>query len=267
MSTNPALWKGHVRFDETVGSFRTCFPQRLPDKSKVSNDKNEAQQPHDSSDDSLEPALNSLNFRPPKKGTQPRSSRSPGPNRKKARKRPWTEEEDTALVEGYRLHGFQWTQMAKDSSLEFVNRSGPQVRDRFRLKYPALYGQASCAGQDLLINSNEAASTSILERGASASAGQKSRHSHEENEDRDHDETENEHDDPEPPGDQKSLGAVSKAAAAATAPYGIMGLLNDDEEDNRPSASFRYDDWEENVTLPPLLLWEDMATRPMFELE
>jgi hypothetical protein len=44
-----------------------------------------------------------------------------------------------------------------------------------------------------------------------------------------------------------------------------MGLLNDDEKDNRLS-SFRYDDWDENVTLPSLL-WEDMATRSMFDLE
>lgn len=122
-------------------------------------------------------------------------------------------------------------------------------------------------GPDLFINSNEPASTSTFERRPSASAGLKPRHPHAESEDSDHDETENEHEDPEPPGGQKSLAAVSKAAAAATAPYGIMGLLNDDEEDNRPSTSFRYDDWDENVTLPPLLLWEDMATRPMFELE
>lgn len=269
MSTNPALSKEYVRFDETGGSFRTCFPQRLPDKSGASTDKGEAQQLLDSSDGPLEPALNSLKFRPPKKGPRPPSSRSPGPNRKKARKRPWTEEEDAALVEGYRLHGFQWTQMAKDPSLEFVNRSGPQVRDRFRLKYPGLYGQVGSAGPDLFTNSNEVASISTNDRRASATTGLKSRHPHDESEDRDHDETDNEHDDSEPSGGRKSLAAVSKAAAAATAtaPYGIMGLLNDDEEDSRPSASFRYDDWDENVTLPPLLLWEDMATRPMFELE
>lgn len=247
--------------------FRTCFPQRLPDKSKASTEKSEVQQPHGSSDGPLEPSLHQLNLRPPGKRSQPHSSRSPGPNRRKARKRPWTEEEDAALVEGYRLHGFQWTQMAKHPSLKFVNRSGPQVRDRFRLRYPDLYEQGGSTGPDLFINSNEAASTSTIERRPSTSAGLKPRHPLDESEDSDHDETENEHEDREPPGGQKSSAAVSKAAAAATAPYGIMGLLNDDEEDNRPSASFRYDDWDENVTLPPLLLWEDMATRPMFELE
>lgn len=267
MSTVQALRIEYVRFDKTGGSFRTCFPQRLADKSSASTDKGTAPQPHDTSDGPLEPILNSLKFRPPKKRNQPHSSKSPSHNRKKARRRPWTEEEDAALVEGYRLHGFQWTQIAKDSSLEFVNRSGTQVRDRFRLKYPDLYGQESSVESELLANSNEAASTSTIERRISDNAGPKSRHPHDDSEDRDHDETENEHDDPEPPGDQNNLAVVSRAAAAATAPYGIMGLLNDDEEDNRPSASFRYDDWDENVTLPPLLLWEDMATRPIFELE
>lgn len=267
MSPVPVFCKEYGRFDETGGSFRTCFPQRLPDKSGISTDKSEAQQHPDSSDCPPDPALNSSNFRLPKEGPQHNSSRSPGPCRQKARKRPWTEEEDAALVEGYRLHGFQWTQMAKDPSLEFVNRSGPQVRDRFRLKYPDLYGQVGSAGPDFFINSSEAASTPTNERRASASAGPISRHPHDESEERDHDKTENEHDESDPPGGQKSPAAVSKAAAAATAPYGIMGLLNDDEEDNRPSASFRYDDWDENVTLPPLLVWEDMATRPMFELE
>ena len=48
----------------------------------------------------------------------------------------------------------------------------------------------------------------------------------------------------------------------AIASGGILGLLNDEVEDGRPSF---HDDWGDN-TLPPLL-WEDMATRPMFDLE
>jgi len=65
--------------------------------------------------------------------------------------------------------------------------------------------------------------------------------------------------------DQALSNSMTKQSLSVTAPFNIMGLLNDDEEDNRLS-SFRYDDWDENVTLPPLL-WEDMATRPMFDLE
>ncbi|MCJ1245818.1 hypothetical protein MMC30_003022 [Trapelia coarctata] len=51
---------------------------------------------------------------------------------------------------------------------------------------------------------------------------------------------------------------------------GILGLLNDEEEEleggKLPSFKYPYDDWDgDSVTLPPLL-WEDMATRPIFEL-
>lgn len=71
-------------------------------------------------------------------------------------------------------------------------------------------------------------------------------------------------DDHEPLSPKRSTG-VTRASAAA--PFDITNILNDEDEGNRPSASFRYDGWGESVTLPPLLLWEDMATRPMFELE
>lgn len=60
--------------------------------------------------------------------------------------------------------------------------------------------------------------------------------------------------------------SMTKRSLSATAPFNIMGLLNDDDDDDNRLSSFRYDDWDENVTLPPLL-WEDMATRPMFDLE
>lgn len=71
-------------------------------------------------------------------------------------------------------------------------------------------------------------------------------------------------DDHEPLSPKRSTGVARVSAAA---PFDITNILNDEDEDNRPSTSFRYDGWGENVTLPPLLLWEDMATRPMFELE
>ena len=75
------------------------------------------------------------------------------------------------------------------------------------------------------------------------------------------DEDENEN---EPLSPKRSTGVTK---ASATAPFDITNILNDEDECNRPSASFRDDDWGESVTLPPLLLWEDMATRPMFDLE
>lgn len=76
-----------------------------------------------------------------------------------------------------------------------------------------------------------------------------------------------EDDDHEPLSPKRSTGLMTRASAAA--PFDITNILNDEDERNRPLASFRYDGWgeSESVTLPPLLLWEDMATRPMFELE
>ena len=53
--------------------------------------------------------------------------------------RSWTEAEDKALSRGYRKYGFAWTAIAKDTSLGLSHRTGPQVRDRFRIKFPAHY--------------------------------------------------------------------------------------------------------------------------------
>lgn len=153
--------------------------------------------------------------------------------------------------------------MAKDPSLRFANRSGPQVRDRFRLKYASVYEQGGSAGTEIIPDANEVAT----DRRTSGFGVPTLKPMQEESEDRDYDDTDKESDDPEPPDQKSTAPAASKSFTTphlATAPYGITGLLNDDEEDNRPSASLR---WDENVTLAPLLLWEDMATRPMFDLE
>ena len=50
---------------------------------------------------------------------------------------------------------------------------------------------------------------------------------------------------------------------------GITGLLNDAEQEvsRLPPIKYPYDDWRvDSVTLPPLL-WEDMAARPIFDLD
>lgn len=82
--------------------------------------------------------------------------------------------------------------------------------------------------------------------------------------DSDDDETASESGDPEPR--CQELSASLGVRPSMMASFDIMSLLNGDDEDTRPSASLRYDGWDDNVTLPPLL-WEDMATRPMFDLE
>lgn len=194
----------------------------------------------------------------------PRSptSRSPLPNRKRARRKPWNDAEDAALAEGYRQHGFQWTQIAKDPTLCLSNRTGNQVRDRFRLKYPDLYGREGAISQDIATSMN-----GVGRRASFSGVGElhdQSEDQDEDLEDSEDDELDTDIDDPESQNPKLSSNAGLRSSVAA--PHDIINLLNG-EEDSRFSASLRYDDWDENVTLPPLLLWEDMATRPMFDLE
>jgi hypothetical protein len=54
----------------------------------------------------------------------------------------WTDGEDANLSKGYQKYGFQWTTIAKDPEIGLSHRTGSQIRDRFRLKYPLHY-QAS----------------------------------------------------------------------------------------------------------------------------
>lgn len=242
-----------------------------------------AQQPYDSSDCPQDQGLTEQSSResgkppppPPfpwkrRKPRKPQVSRSPGPNRKRARRTPWSKEEDDALREGYRQYGFQWTAIAKDPSLGLVNRSGNQVRDRFRLKYAHLYGGQSAKCQ----TDSGVASTTMEGNPGSDSQSAKAKETLKtmvNDDDGDQvsidgsgSEGSSDEDDHEPLSPKRSTGGTRASAAA---PFDITNILNDEDEDNRPSASFRYDGWGESVTLPPLLLWEDMATRPMFELE
>lgn len=260
-------------------SFRTCFPQKDSDKHRTFANELLAHQPYDSSDCPPDQGLLGQSSResgnPPqpfvRKRRKPQVARSPGPNRKRARRTPWSKEEDDALREGYRQYGFQWTAIAKDPSLGLVNRSGNQVRDRFRLKYAHVYGgegaRCQAAGGDAVFNSVEGNSNTQAQ---SAEGNGTLKNMNDSDgvratiDESGSDCTSDEGDRNEPLSPKRST-AVSRPSAAA--PFDITNILNDEDEDNRPSATFRYDGWGENVTLPPLLLWEDIATRPMFELE
>ena len=176
---------------------------------------------------------------------------------KKSAKRPWTEEEDESLVKGYQKHGFRWKDIASDASLALRTRSGNQIRDRFRKRFPEAYagappplkepvqlGEIKNPGSTALKTTNITTDVNNQKVGAV-------------------DEDDEESDREKQPATLSST--ANKQIPSAPAPYGINGLLNTEDEDNRPS-SFRYDDWEENVTLPPLL-WEDMCPKPIFELD
>lgn len=168
--------------------------------------------------------------------------------------RAWTDAEDADLVKGYQKHGFQWSLIARDLDLTFSDRTGAHVRDRFRLKFPDIYRDVSKSRRDAL------SAAKACKDKESEKAAQRGNYGPEVADD------EQAHDDNDYGIHGQALSnSITNQSLSATAPFNIMGLLNDDEEDNRLS-SFRYDDWDENVTLPPLL-WEDMATRPMFDLE
>ena len=189
------------------------------------------------------------------------SHRDASPKKKRARPNPlppraWTEAEDADLVKGHQKYGFQWSLIARDPSFTLLSRTGAHVRDRFRLKFPDIYRDASKIQRHAMVEAKTRKvkdSEKVIPRGNDGQVDIA---------DNGQGQYDNSNDGIQ---GQVLSHSLTKRSLSATAPFNIMGLLNDDEEDNRLS-SFRYDDWDENVTLPPLL-WEDMATRPMFDLE
>lgn len=264
-----------------MDSFRTLFPRGFPPPGSSADAQ--AQQTHDSSDSHPEQGDAQQEV------SLDRSSPPPDPpdgKRAKKARRVWTVEEDVALVNGYRQYGFQWCQMVKDTSLKFVDRTGPQVRDRFRQKFPELYAQQSAPAIDPRSYSNgkpKLASErlapvppaigsklpkNLCEETELGSNSYKALRSQE----------------------PIAAGLSISSATVTTASYAIMDLLNGkeeeeeeeerderrnmagsssylDDEENPHLGSLRYQ-FQDDLTLPPMqLLWEDMATKPIFEIE
>ncbi|KAL9029681.1 MAG: hypothetical protein Q9196_002105 [Gyalolechia fulgens] len=174
------------------------------------------------------------------------------------RKKPkhhWSEEEDESLVKGYQKHGFCWKEIASDLSLALSNRSGPQIRDRFRKRFPELYGEAStpapasCKGNRNIMHEDPGAARVPKSMGSQAVTP----------------ETEVDRRNGEGSENPRHSATLPRQISSVCAPHSISGLLNNDDEEDHQS-SFRADDWDGNVTLPPLL-WEDLCTKPMFELD
>lgn len=171
---------------------------------------------------------------------------------KRRPKRAWTEREDADLARGYQKHGYQWTAISKDPTLNLAHRTGPQVRDRFRLKYPELYTNAGAMPKEMAEPKRECGRNRpavVNNRDGGRGEDEHMAEDEVEDEGRDVDQSR-----------RSSLAGGTRNLAIASG--GILGLLNDEVENERPSF---HDDWGDN-TLPPLL-WEDMATRPMFDLE
>ena len=169
----------------------------------------------------------------------------------RARKHHWTEEEDAELDKGFRRYGYQWNLMVKDPDLHFDKRSGGQIRDRFRLRFPEVYNQQDANSQQ----KKHADKKSSDRRPAQASSGPTRKKSSDPNE--------------LIRGDDGNIEAENRAALkATTTPSFTTGLLNAEDEDNRLSNSILHDDWDwnENLTLAPVA-WEDMANKPMFSFD
>ncbi|KAL8708243.1 MAG: hypothetical protein Q9220_006820 [cf. Caloplaca sp. 1 TL-2023] len=168
------------------------------------------------------------------------------PQHPRRKKQPWSAEEDESLEKGYQKHGFCWKDIANDPSLNFSNRSGNQIRDRFRKRFPELYGEAPPHSKDsppVALGSNDTAGSvtrsKLVNQPSDGSA-------------------------------LKSFADIEgvklhKQPSSASAPHDINGLLNNDAEADRQLSS-RSNNWGENITLAPLL-WEDLCAKPMFEID
>ena len=258
----------------------------------------------------------------------------------------WTAGEDANLSKGYQIYGFQWTAITKDPTLNLGHRTGPQVRDRFRLKFPVQYNasvplplppdapeksrrQSSDHGSNIIrptskIQGNHRQELTWILRDSSEppqfkGSGVLLAHEPDEKDKFEPPSRRNSfpakylQDDHNKPvqlqgqklsgADQRTVTSQSTPPASLTTgdrsrqtsmemeidetrhmnieskngskPWLVNDLLNEDESEQHsrlPPFKFPFDnDWSnetisDSVTLPPLL-WEDMASRPLFDLE
>ena len=198
-------------------------------------------------------------------------SKNPGKNSKSngnlKRKGAWSEAEDNALVVGYEKHGFSWAKIATDPNLTFNDRSGPQIRDRFRQLFPTSYGE----GRAMKERSNEKAKNKDVFNSLPSTYADIPTSSSLQNIGN-HNANDTGIGAPEQgsmanlSNDQHSHDPTRRFNTQPSVSNTIMGLLNEQLDENRPSSSLQLDeDWDQSVTLPPLM-WEEMATRPLFDL-
>lgn len=223
--------------------FRVCFPPNAPAKWA----KKLPEQKPDSEGNSKPSSFAIASTRRTKIQIDERSGSSVAacpPTRKRALKRAWTEAEDDELEEGFRRYGYQWNLIAKDESLQFNNRSGSQVRDRFRLRYPQLYAQQSSAPLPPMAQRGPPKKKKSIE-----------------------------------PKNKKNLNEAVEGTAPHsqhndgengskwTNSFGLNGLPHGDEDDTdtRLSNALWQYEWDDSLTLAPIS-WEDMVPQPMFDL-
>lgn len=201
----------------------------------------------------------------------------------RARKHHWTEEEDAELDKGFRKYGYQWNLMVKDPDLHFDRRSGGQIRDRFRLRFPELYNQQDANTQpkkppDKKSSSSKKTTTTTQ---APPTRNRSSDFINEPITKPDNDDggsggadtVESLPDGRRTPPSQSTSTTTTTTAQPSSSfiTTGLnLNLNNVDDEDNRLSLSnsILHDDWDwnDNLTLAPVA-WEDMANKPMFSFD
>ena len=195
----------------------------------------------------------------------------------RARKHHWTEAEDAELDKGFRKYGYQWNLMVKDPDLHFDRRSGGQIRDRFRLRFPELYNQQDANTQPKKPPDKKSSSKKTTTTQAPPTRNKSHDFLNELITKGDNDDGVG-GDNMEPlPDGRKSPPSKSTPTTTTAQPSSSfittglnLNLNNVDDEDNRLSLSnsILHDDWDwnENLTLAPVA-WEDMANKPMFSFD
>lgn len=87
-----------------------------------------------------------------------------GPFRKSGRRerRPFTEEDDREILEGYKVHGPAWTKIQRDPRFHLQSRQPTDLRDRYRNKYPEKFGRddkGDTSGKENAVRPNASSSS------------------------------------------------------------------------------------------------------------
>jgi hypothetical protein len=67
---------------------------------------------------------------------------------KRRERRPFSEDEDRAILEGYETYGPAWTRIQRDPRLNLQSRQPTDLRDRFRNKYPEKFRSEDKVGSE-----------------------------------------------------------------------------------------------------------------------
>ena len=169
------------------------------------------------------------------------AAESPPPKRTRDSKKYWTKEQDANLDIGHRRYGFAWTHISKDTTLNLSNKTGAQIRDRFRLRYPKIYDESPGPQKYRDMEKKRR-----LSNGGDASSDRDA-------DDESSDENESRH-------RKLSSHQRSKKMTSTSGFPSIKGLLNvlneDEEEKEHASSSVQGEERKVKATLPPVQ-WEE----------